>query len=72
MSTEGVKRPEGAVGVEGIEKKTNKVIEFIDCHGRDAKYIDKVRRGVEINMNNADYKTRLVLPKPADPAKKKQ
>ena len=75
---EEVRRPKGAVGVEIIEKKTGKVIEFIDCHGRDTRGIDKVRSGVEINMNHADYRTRLVLPevtpkpKPKVKAKKKK
>jgi ribA/ribD-fused uncharacterized protein len=54
--------PEQQVGVQIIERKTGKVVEFIDCHGGDEYHIRNCRDGVEINLNHADFKTQLVLP----------
>lgn len=45
--------------VEIIETATGKVVDRIDVSERDERGIDKVERGVNINLNHEEYHTEV-------------
>lgn len=48
-------------GVEIVDRKTDEAIEFVDCRGGCRKSCEHVEKGILINLNHADFKTRIVV-----------
>lgn len=51
--------------VEVLERATKKVIERIDVSDRGESSMDRVERGLNINLNHRDYFTRIAVYKTA-------
>ena len=48
-------------GIEVVDRKTDKAIDFIDCHQRGRDHCAHVEKGVNINLDHDTFKTRVVV-----------
>lgn len=50
--------------IEVVERKTKRVVHVVDCGDKTAEGVERVERGMLINMNTAEFFTRVVTTKP--------